>query len=121
LLNLGHTFAHAIESVAGYGEYLHGEAVSIGLVCALRLSLMSGHCSKSDEDGLITLLQLYALPTELKVNLSIQALMKAMQSDKKIVAGSIRFVALKNIGDAFLSSNFNSDHIQNVWSTVGAK
>lgn len=121
LLNLGHTFAHAIESVAGYGQYLHGEAVSIGLVCALRLSLMAGHCSQSDEDGLLTLLQSYTLPTELKADLSIQTLMKAMQSDKKVVAGSIRFVALKNIGDAFLSANFNSDHIQKIWSTVGAK
>ena len=121
LLNLGHTFAHAIESVAGYGEYLHGEAVSIGLICALRLSRMSGYCSDADEARLDALLQSYALPTKLRFDLCSQALMNAMKSDKKVKAGKIRFVVLKEIGEAFLSSRFTSDQILKVWNSVGAK
>lgn len=121
LLNLGHTFAHAIESVAGYGEYLHGEAVSIGLVCALRLSRMSGYCLDMDELELEALLQSYALPTKLRFDLCSQTLMNAMQCDKKVKAGKIRFVMLKEIGCAFLSSNFNSDQVLKIWNSVGAK
>ena len=121
LLNLGHTFAHAIESVAGYGEYLHGEAVSIGLVCALRLSRMSGYCLDMDELELEALLQSYALPTKLRSDLCSQTLMNAMQSDKKVKAGKIRFVMIKEIGCAFLSSNFNSDQVLKIWNSVGAK
>jgi 3-dehydroquinate synthase len=121
LLNLGHTFAHAIESVAGYGEYLHGEAVSIGLICALRLSRMSGYCSDADEKILESLLQSYALPVKLRFDLCTQALMNAMQSDKKVKAGKIRFVVLKEIGDAFLSSSFDTDQVLKIWNSVGAK
>ena len=54
LLNLGHTFGHAIEAVAGYGNYLHGEAVAIGLVCAMRLSRMMGFCENESEKELLS-------------------------------------------------------------------
>ena len=59
LLNLGHTFAHAIEKVAGYGSYLHGEAVAIGLVCALRLSQLIKGGKDLKESSLLELLSVY--------------------------------------------------------------
>lgn len=120
LLNLGHTFAHAIEAVSGYGQYLHGEAVSIGLVCAIRLSLLGTYCSKQDESSLENLLQSYELPVQLNSPLAIPELMNAMQSDKKVSAGKIRFVALKNIGNAFVTSDVSMNEVIKVWKSVGA-
>ncbi len=120
LLNLGHTFAHAIEAVSGYGKYLHGEAVSIGVVCAIRLSIRRGYCISQDESSLKSVLQSYQLPVELNSSLAISELMNAMQSDKKVSAGKIRFVALKKLGDAFVTSDITSVDIVEVWKSVGA-
>lgn len=120
LLNLGHTFAHAIESVAGYGEYLHGEAVSIGLICALRLSIIKGYCSQESEDTLIELLNSYSLPIKMESSLPVSSLMKAMKSDKKVSSGKIRFVLLKAIGRAFVTSEVAMNDVIEVWKSVGA-
>ena len=82
LLNLGHTFAHAIESVSGYGNYLHGEAVSIGLLCAWRLSVELGEL-KEPEGEFIDFLHRYKLPSALSKPLKIDKLVHAMHSIKK--------------------------------------
>ena len=121
LLNLGHTFAHAIESVAGYGEYLHGEAVSIGLVCAIRLSILSGYLSESEQEPINSLLRSYRLPSRLNSSLNLSDLLSAMQSDKKVSAGKLRFVALRGIGNAFVTSDISLEHVSKVWKSVGAK
>ena len=102
LLNLGHTFAHAIEAIAGYGQYLHGEAVSIGLVCALRLSKSIGLCSDDPDSELINLLKSYHLPVELSKTLPLPDLMEKMKSDKKVHRGKLRFVVMNEIGSAFV-------------------
>jgi len=120
LLNLGHTFAHAIEAVAGYGKYLHGEAVAIGLICALRLSAMSGYCEKPDEDILRNLLQIYSLPTRLHNSLSVTELRNAMYSDKKVASGKLRFVLMKRVGEAFVTSDVELEKVDKVWRSVGA-
>src|SRR6056300_1028727 len=91
LLNLGHTFGHAIEKVAGFGSYLHGEAVAIGLVCALRLSKVMGKCASFSEDQLLSLLQSYHLPSSLKEPLPVKDLKIAMGSDKKVDRGKLCF------------------------------
>ena len=119
LLNLGHTFAHAIESVAGYGEYLHGEAVSIGLICAIRLSVLAGHLNEKEEEPVQSLLQSYQLPTRLTSSLKLPDLLNAMQSDKKVSAGKIRFVALSEIGNAFVTSEIAHEDVSKVWKSVG--
>ncbi len=119
LLNLGHTFAHAIEAVAGYGQYLHGEAVSIGLVAALRLSKSSGFSFGDAEENLSKLLKSYSLPTELKSPLDISLLIEAMRADKKVSSGNLRFVVLKEIGDAFVSADIDMDDVTEVWRSVG--
>ena len=120
LLNLGHTFAHAIEAVAGYGEYLHGEAVSIGLLCSLRLSVMMGNCKESDQRELENLLNSYSLPIKLRSSLPVSDLKVAMQSDKKVSGGKLRFVAMRNVGDAFVTSEVEWGDVVKVWRSVGA-
>ena len=119
LLNLGHTFAHAIESVSGYGTYLHGEAVSIGLLCAWRLSVELGEL-KEEEDEFINLMHLYDLPTSLSQPLKIDQLVRAMQSDKKVSHGKLRFVLMRNIGDAFQKEVESAHLIERVLISVGA-
>ena len=99
ILNFGHTFAHAIEAVAGYGMLLHGEAVAIGMVAACRLSEQIGWASEFDADEmLIWLLKRMKLPTTLDPAWSIDALIAAMRLDKKNTQGQLRFVLPRWIG-----------------------
>jgi 3-dehydroquinate synthase len=100
LLNLGHTFGHAIEAVAGYGTYLHGEAVGIGLCLAAALSrdlgLIDGAASASVAEVVTT----QGLPTRLREPLPADAMLAAMRHDKKNRAGQVRFVVLRGLGKA---------------------
>lgn len=100
LLNLGHTFAHAIENAAGYGEYLHGEAVAIGLCAAARLSQKRGDLDANDVSRIERVLAAHRLPVRLRAPLSYPALQAAMLRDKKVRAGGLRFVVLTRIGEA---------------------
>lgn len=121
LLNLGHTFAHAIEAVAGYGHYLHGEAVAIGLVCAFRLSTKMGFCANGSEADLISLLETYNLPITLKEPLLISNLMNAMQNDKKVITGNLRFVLIEEIGSTFVEKSVDPTLVSDVLQTIGAR
>lgn len=100
LLNLGHTFGHAIENAAGYGEYLHGEAVAIGLCAAARLSQKLGYIGAGDVARVERVVAAHALPTRLRGPLGEAALHAAMTRDKKVRAGGLRFVVLKQVGEA---------------------
>jgi len=100
LLNLGHTFGHAIEAVAGYGQYLHGEAIGTGLVLAGRLSERLGHIAPSDVARIERLVERYRLPTRLSPELDVSQLLAAMRRDKKARAGRMRFVLLETLGKA---------------------
>ena len=120
LLNLGHTFAHAIEAVAGYGDYLHGEAVAIGLVCAMRLSKSIGYCLTDSEEGLEKTLLSFGLPIRLRKPLPTVDLMDRMKSDKKVKHGKLRFVLLKNFGCAFVTDDVQNEKVNAVWQSIGA-
>ncbi|MFZ9202125.1 MAG: 3-dehydroquinate synthase [Opitutales bacterium] len=100
LLNLGHTFGHAIEAVAGYGTYLHGEAVAIGITMAATLSRDLGLIAPADAESVAALLELNGLPTRLRSPLAADALLAAMGKDKKNRAGALRFVVLRALGTA---------------------
>lgn len=100
LLNLGHTFGHAIENVAGYGEYLHGEAIGLGLVLAGELSQRLGSISEEAVKRISALVNRYDLPVRLENPLGVDSLLDAMQRDKKVHRGSLRFVGLTAIGRA---------------------
>ena len=101
LLNLGHTFGHAIETGAGYGAWLHGEAVAAGMVMAAELSALMGDLRKTDVDRVRTLLKRAGLPVSGPA-LAPERLMELMATDKKAAKGKTRFVVLESIGRAAL-------------------
>jgi 3-dehydroquinate synthase len=122
LLNLGHTFAHAIEQVAGYGAYLHGEAVAIGLVLAARLSMRMGHAvTAKDLQRLLDLLARYELPRRLHAPLPLESLLSAMQRDKKTRAGKLRFVVLRSPGNAVTADDIPPGLAAELWLEAGAR
>ena len=120
LLNLGHTFAHAIENVAGYGEYLHGEAVAIGLGLATRLSAGLGQIPDSDIEQVEELIMKYHIPVRLNQALQITDLMEAMQRDKKNRGGQLRFVTMTALGTAVTTDDVDNALVEELWRTVGA-
>ncbi len=121
LLNLGHTFAHAIENVAGYGQYLHGEAVAIGLNLATQLSVAIGQLEASDVDRVQKLLKRYNLPINLNKPLPITKLMAAMQHDKKKRNNHPRFITLRMLGHAVTTENVDTAVVENLWKTAGGE
>lgn len=121
LLNLGHTFAHAIEAVAGYGAYLHGEAVAIGLHAAALLSERLGCLAASDVTRVVAVLEAHALPARLLQPLPVPDLMAAMAQDKKNRADGIRFVVLRRLGEAATQSRIPPPLAGEVWRSVGAR
>jgi 3-dehydroquinate synthase len=121
LLNLGHTFAHAIENVAGYGQYLHGEAVAIGLYLATRLSVELGQIDTLNTARANALIERCALPTRLKAPLPLERLMAAMQRDKKNRGGRLRFVSMQALGQAITSDGIEAPLIEALWKEVGAE
>jgi 3-dehydroquinate synthase len=97
VLNYGHTFAHAIETVAGYGRYLHGEAVSIGMVCAADLARRMGRIDDSLAGRQEALLTALGLPVQM-AGLAVDDLLAAMQRDKKAEHGNLKFVLPSRLG-----------------------
>jgi len=120
LLNLGHTFGHAIENVAGYGEYLHGEAVAIGLTAAARLSHKLGYIGGSEVTRVEAIVAAHALPTRLRAPLAFADLHAAMTRDKKVRAGGLRFVVLKQLGEAITQAGVALDRVEASFRDVGA-
>ena len=100
LLNFGHTFGHAMETAQGYGGLLHGEAVSVGMVIAARLSAALGRAPAGDASRLATLLERLGLPTSLPQGLSAHVLLAHMRLDKKALSGALRLILWRGIGQA---------------------
>lgn len=113
ILNFGHTFGHAIERVAGYGTFTHGEAVALGMRAALHLS----HTLHPDFplDRADALVRRIPVPAGL-ASLSTEALTAAMQTDKKVRAGQIRFVVLRRIGEAYVTSGVSAEAVEAAWA-----
>ena len=116
LLNLGHTFAHAFEAECGYGDaLLHGEAVSIGIVLAFRLSHRLGLCSEADVENVSAHLAAHGLPTEATqlppTAQRREALLLHMRHDKKIKDGRVHLILTRGIGGAFLASDVEPQEI----------
>lgn len=98
VLNYGHTFAHAFESVGGYGSWLHGEAVAAGMVCASQLAERLGMIDRDSTDRQIALLQAFGLPTRREREWPIDSLLDVMRRDKKNVDGRMRFILPTRLG-----------------------
>jgi 3-dehydroquinate synthase len=122
LLNLGHTFGHALETVAGYGILLHGEAIALGMLCAGRLALERGLWKASDETRQRSLIAALGLPVRLPdgLPLDLDAVWEAMSRDKKARSGSARFVLPTGIGSAEVVSDVSSAQATSAWSAIGA-
>lgn len=112
LLNFGHTIGHGIEASAGYGQLLHGEAISLGLIAALRLSQEISGLSADDAEKISALLRLYELPTRLPASISTADVLEKLARDKKFKAGAIRFVLLRALGEAFVSKDVTLPQIE---------
>lgn len=110
-LNLGHTFAHAIETEMGYGNWLHGEAVAAGTVLACRLSEQLGYLDSTDTERVCRLFQTAGLPINPPA-MSLDTWIAHMQHDKKVQNGKLRFVVLRQLGHAAIADHIDTATLQ---------
>ena len=111
LLNLGHTFGHAIETGMGYGNFLHGEGVAVGMVMAADLSQRMGWISEEDVTRIKQLLIAAGLPISVPQGMTAEQFMTLMSVDKKVQDGHIRLVLLHGIGQAVMSDDYSADKL----------
>jgi 3-dehydroquinate synthase len=111
LLNLGHTFGHAIEAAAGYGTWLHGEAVGAGMLMAAAMSRECGFLSDADVTRVRALLHRVGLPIAAP-DVAPEAALEHMKIDKKVKAGRMRFVLLKRIGAALVTADYPAEALE---------
>jgi 3-dehydroquinate synthase len=112
LLNLGHTFGHAIETGMGYGNWLHGEAIATGMLMAADLSARLGWISGDDVERVRALLSRAELPVSGPEGMTPHQFMDLMAVDKKVQDGVIRLILLKGIGQAVISDDYDPDKLQ---------
>ena len=98
VLNFGHTIGHALEAVTGYTEFLHGEAVGVGMVKAAALSTEQGFCDQQTFERVVGLIKQAGLPSEIPGNISLPGLIQALEVDKKAAGGKIKFVMCEGLG-----------------------
>jgi len=108
ILNLGHTFGHAIETHMGYGVWLHGEAVATGMVMAADLSCRQGWMKQKDVQRIIALLKRVNLPVTSPEEMNVELFKSLMAVDKKVLDGRVRLVLMSKIGDAVVTDEFDS-------------
>jgi 3-dehydroquinate synthase len=107
ILNLGHTFGHAIETVMGYGVWLHGEAVAAGMIMAIDLSIRQGWLDQEVRQRTTALLDQCALPLRPPPEMTVEQYLDAMAIDKKTINGSINLVVLRALGEAFITADYD--------------
>ena len=118
ILNFGHTFGHAIETAQGYGNWLHGEAVAVGMILAAQLSERMGWLTKEDVNVLISLLASVNLPV-LPPEMTQEQFLGLMAVDKKVLDGQLRLVLLKQVGLAVVTSEILMDDLTAVLRSAG--
>jgi 3-dehydroquinate synthase len=119
ILNLGHTFGHAIETGVGYGQWLHGEAVAMGMLLALELSARRGWVAASEVDDLRKLLLAVRLPVDIPSSMTIDDFLTLMARDKKVVDGRLRLVLLSALGDACVVGDVSEQELRDLLSDAG--
>ena len=112
LLNFGHTVGHSIEYAAGYGNILHGEAISLGIVAAAQISMRRAGLSLGEADRIKAALEAHHLPTTLPRDFPREKIFDALPRDKKFEAGQIRFVVAHAIGQASISSEVTLEDLR---------
>ena len=111
VLNYGHTFAHAFETVAGYGTWLHGEAVSAGMVCAAELANRLGLIPADVVERQRRLLEAFGLPVTIPAEWDAEAMIDVMRSDKKAEGGRMRFVLPVRLGEVRLFDDVTAEQV----------
>jgi 3-dehydroquinate synthase len=111
VLNYGHTFCHALESVTAYGKYLHGEAVSIGMLCASRLAERLGRVDRAFTERQCKLLEKLGLPVDFPA-VDADAILAAMSHDKKVEHGRLRFVLPSRMGHVELVADVDQRDVR---------
>ncbi|HMM57048.1 MAG TPA: 3-dehydroquinate synthase [Rudaea sp.] len=119
LLNFGHTFGHALETVCGYGVLLHGEAVAIGMHLAARLSAQTGMSSDFETQRLRKLLTRFGLPTAIPAATDTNALLAAMRLDKKNTSGHLRLILWRSAGHAEIAESVDEGTIRELLRESG--
>ncbi len=119
ILNLGHTYGHAIESAQGYGVWLHGEAVGAGMVMACELSQRLGWISAADNERARKLIMRAGLPVAPPKNMTQDEFQAGMSVDKKVLDGQLRLVLLKSIGQAVVTADFDMTKLEAQLSALG--
>ena len=109
ILNLGHTYGHAIENVQGYGAWLHGEAVGAGMVMACKLSQMQGWITEGEYERCVSVIARAGLPIAPPNTMTKSDFVMGMAVDKKVLDGQLRLVLLKAMGQAVVTSDFDSN------------
>ena len=117
LLNLGHTFAHAVETGTGYGTFLHGEAVALGTCAAFQLAQFSGRCSESDVASVKETFASAELPVQAELP-DTETLMKIMLSDKKVQDGKLRLIVPTGIGSSTIEDSIPKEQIAQAWDSI---
>lgn len=112
LLNFGHTVGHAIERAGAYQQFLHGEAVSLGMMATCDVSTKKAGLQESQRNAIVDLLTKFGLPTRLPQDFPRAKILDALRSDKKFESGKVRFVVTSAIGSAQLSNDVTLDDIR---------
>lgn len=112
LLNFGHTVGHAIERAGDYRKFLHGEALSLGIIAACAVSIKKAGLAPDQRDAIVDLLRQFQLPTTLPKNFPREKVLDALKFDKKFEGGKIRFVVTPRIGAAHLANDVTLDDIR---------
>jgi 3-dehydroquinate synthase len=118
LLNFGHTVGHAIERTGDYGKFLHGEALSLGIVAACAVSIKRAGLSSQQREAVVDLLQQFDLPTKFPKHFSRGKIFNALKFDKKFEGGKIRFVVTPKIGAAHIANDVTLDDIREAISEL---
>ena len=120
ILNFGHTFGHAIETAQGYGNWLHGEAVAAGMAMAADLSWRRGAISEPELNRIIQLLGRARLPTKAPADMAPEQFEQLMGVDKKVLDGRLRLVLLESMGKAMVTSDIDTDLLQQTFDACKA-
>ena len=114
ILNFGHTIGHAIERAGDYRKFLHGEAVSLGIVAACAISIKKAGLSPDQRDAIVDILRQFNLPTKLPKAFPREKIIEALKFDKKFEGGNVRFVVTPRIGAAHLTDDVTLEDIREV-------
>ncbi|ACK73649.1 3-dehydroquinate synthase [Gloeothece citriformis PCC 7424] len=121
ILNYGHTIGHGIESLTGYSQIIHGEGVAIGMVAAGTIAVKLQLWSEQEANRQDALIKKAGLPTEVPPNVNIEAIIEALQTDKKVKAGKVRFILPQQIGTVTITDQVTSDVIREVLAQIQSK